>query len=283
MRVSLLQAEGFASGRILAGKTNSLLSLLTQQLSNQRHYDFGLRALRSALTRAGRLRRNELSQPSLSSSSSSSSSSSTGLDSSSIPLEGGNAGEQSSLIRALRESLLPKLTPADALLYDSLVCDAFGSASISADDGATSTATSSSTSHRLSHTQGYDTAGGATDSGTGGAGFPSSEPLDEEDGSHSQLHREGGGSQLASPPCSLDALSLYLGGGRPLDPLSTAVLAAAEAEALESGLVPSRPLLTKVMQLYATSGSRHATMLVGRSMTGKTAGEGEGCVWRARY
>lgn len=55
----MLQAEGFRDARVLAKKINTLYGLMTQQLSKQDHYDFGLRSLKTVLSMAGALKRSE--------------------------------------------------------------------------------------------------------------------------------------------------------------------------------------------------------------------------------
>lgn len=49
----MLQAEGFKEARSLAKKIVTLYNLMEQQFSKQEHYDFGLRAVKSVLNRAG--------------------------------------------------------------------------------------------------------------------------------------------------------------------------------------------------------------------------------------
>ena len=50
----LLLAEGFGAARQLGGKLVSLFSLAKQLLSPQQHYDWGLRALKTCLSTAGK-------------------------------------------------------------------------------------------------------------------------------------------------------------------------------------------------------------------------------------
>lgn len=56
----MLFAEGFGNTRLLAKKVDTLYKLAIQQLSKQDHYDFGLRALTSALRAAGLRKRADL-------------------------------------------------------------------------------------------------------------------------------------------------------------------------------------------------------------------------------
>ena len=53
----MLSSEGFKFGRPISNKIVVLYRLMSQQLSKQDHYDFGLRAIKSVLTCAGSIRR----------------------------------------------------------------------------------------------------------------------------------------------------------------------------------------------------------------------------------
>lgn len=53
----MLSSEGFKFGRMISNKIVVLYQLMSQQLSKQDHYDFGLRAIKSVLTCAGAIRR----------------------------------------------------------------------------------------------------------------------------------------------------------------------------------------------------------------------------------
>ena len=54
-----LQAEGFKCSDILSRKIDSLYKLMYQNLSRQKHYDFGLRGIKTVLDLAGNIRRKE--------------------------------------------------------------------------------------------------------------------------------------------------------------------------------------------------------------------------------
>ena len=57
-----LYSQGFKTAENIAGKIVSLFDLCLNQLSQQSHYDFGLRALKSVLVSAGNLKRSEKSR-----------------------------------------------------------------------------------------------------------------------------------------------------------------------------------------------------------------------------
>ncbi len=87
---------GFEDSRTLARKMVKLYKLASEQLSQQDHYDFGMRAVKSVLVMAGSLRR---SQP--------------------------NLAEDVMLIRAMRDSNLPKFLSADIELFQNIISDLF--------------------------------------------------------------------------------------------------------------------------------------------------------------
>lgn len=97
----MFYSEGFADARSLAQKMVRLYSLASQQLSKQKHYDFGMRAVKSILVMAGSLKRAEPEQ-----------------------------AEDMILIRAMRDSNIPKFLRDDTVLFLALVSDLFPSVDI---------------------------------------------------------------------------------------------------------------------------------------------------------
>ena len=93
--VTILSA-GFEDSRTLARKMVKLYKLASEQLSQQDHYDFGMRAVKSVLVMAGSLRRAE---PEL--------------------------AEDVVLIRAMRDTNLPKFLPDDIELFQNIISDLF--------------------------------------------------------------------------------------------------------------------------------------------------------------
>ena len=97
----MLFAEGFQNARQLSQKMVKLYKLSSEQLSQQDHYDFGMRAVKSVLVMAGSLKRAEKD-----------------LD------------EDTVLIRAMRDSNVPKFLKDDLPLFSALIQDLFPSAHI---------------------------------------------------------------------------------------------------------------------------------------------------------
>ena len=92
----ILFSEGFETAHDLARKMVQLYKLSSEQLSKQDHYDFGMRAVKSVLVMAGALRRKN---PDLS--------------------------EDVVLIRAMRDSNVPKFLEQDLPLFRGIVNDLF--------------------------------------------------------------------------------------------------------------------------------------------------------------
>ncbi|KAH8045612.1 dynein light chain binding protein [Aureococcus anophagefferens] len=92
----MLFAEGFGDAKTLSRKMCKLYILCSEQLSQQPHYDYGLRAVKSVLVMAGGLKRDN---PDIS--------------------------EDLVLIRALRDSNLPKFLADDIPLFFAIIADLF--------------------------------------------------------------------------------------------------------------------------------------------------------------
>ncbi|KAA0175572.1 hypothetical protein FNF27_02982 [Cafeteria roenbergensis] len=92
----MLFSEGFSQARSLSRKMVRLYKLCSEQLSQQRHYDFGMRAVKSVLVMAGALRR-----------------ASPGLE------------EAAVLIRAMLDANVPKFLAMDLPLFHAIVRDLF--------------------------------------------------------------------------------------------------------------------------------------------------------------
>ncbi|KAL0234517.1 hypothetical protein PCE1_001553 [Barthelona sp. PCE] len=93
----MLYSEGFQTAKLLSRKMVVLYKLSKEQLSKQKHYDFGLRALKSVLVMAGKFKRNNPD----------------------------NLPEELLLMRALRDANLPKFIYDDVPLFLGLVNDLF--------------------------------------------------------------------------------------------------------------------------------------------------------------
>eukprot|EP00960_Hanusia_phi_P050219 760078-Hanusia_phi.AAC.2 len=92
----MLFSEGFRDSLTLARKQTAMYRLASEQLSSQDHYDFGMRAVKSVLVMAGKLKR---SDP--------------------------NMVEDITLIRALRDSNIPKFLAPDIPLFNAILRDLF--------------------------------------------------------------------------------------------------------------------------------------------------------------
>ncbi|XP_075260085.1 dynein axonemal heavy chain 6-like isoform X4 [Convolutriloba macropyga] len=92
----ILYSEGFEESKILARKMVQMYKLCSEQLSQQDHYDFGMRAVKSVLVMAGTLKR-----------------------------ENPDKSEDVVLIRALRDSNLPKFLADDSILFRAILLDLF--------------------------------------------------------------------------------------------------------------------------------------------------------------
>ncbi|KAM8734967.1 dynein axonemal heavy chain 11 [Acanthopagrus schlegelii] len=92
----MLVAEGFGGAKLLAKKFITLYTLCKELLSQQDHYDWGLRAVKSVLVVAGALRRRDKRRP-----------------------------EDQVLMRALRDFNMPKIVTEDVTVFLGLLGDLF--------------------------------------------------------------------------------------------------------------------------------------------------------------
>ncbi|KAI1728166.1 dynein heavy chain and region d6 of dynein motor domain-containing protein [Ditylenchus destructor] len=109
----MLYSQGFQTAEILAKKIVPLFTLCKEQLSNQSHYDFGLRALKYVLVSAGNIKRTEIQRMSQE------------LNSSDTKDIAEQLPEQQILIQSVCETLTPKLVSEDITLLLSLLQDVF--------------------------------------------------------------------------------------------------------------------------------------------------------------
>lgn len=93
---NMLMSEGFTQARDLSRKFVSLYMLSRELLSKQRHYDWGLRAVKSVLRQAGKLKRSDPDIP-----------------------------EDPLLMRALRDFNMPKIVTDDKPIFLRLIGDLF--------------------------------------------------------------------------------------------------------------------------------------------------------------
>eukprot|EP00904_Undaria_pinnatifida_P005405 jgi/Undpi1/1995/HiC_scaffold_12.g05382.m1 len=91
----ILYSEGFEQAKELSAKVSTLVRLCSEQLSQQPHYDFGMRAVKSVLTFAGQMKRNK------------------------------KPGSKQSEEDALGSSNLPKLLEHDTPLFTAIMGDLF--------------------------------------------------------------------------------------------------------------------------------------------------------------
>ncbi|KAK8896419.1 hypothetical protein M9Y10_014318 [Tritrichomonas musculus] len=92
----LLFSGGFSTASVLAVKLAALFDLCRKQLSNARHYDWGLRAMKAILRTAGKAKRNDL-----------------------------KADESFLLVRTIRDCTAPKLISDDLPLFNAIITDVF--------------------------------------------------------------------------------------------------------------------------------------------------------------
>ncbi|RZC33924.1 Dynein heavy, DHC N2, AAA 9 and/or MT domain containing protein [Asbolus verrucosus] len=114
----MLFSQGFRTAEKLACKIVPFFKLCDEQLSNQSHYDFGLRALKSVLVSAGNVKRDRIQRIK----EGMKQRGETIIDEASIAE---NLPEQGILIQSVCETMVPKLVAEDIPLLSSLLNDVF--------------------------------------------------------------------------------------------------------------------------------------------------------------
>lgn len=97
----MLFSEGFQNAKEFGKKLVQLFKLSSEQLSKQRHYDFGMRAVKAVLNMAGAMRRKEP-----------------------------NSTEDDILLKSMRDSNLPKFLLPDIALFEGIIRDLFPNKSV---------------------------------------------------------------------------------------------------------------------------------------------------------
>ncbi|KAL3091293.1 hypothetical protein niasHT_027107 [Heterodera trifolii] len=113
----MLFSKGFQFAEILANKIALLFTLYKEQLSNQCHYDFGLRDLKYVLVSAGNIKRDAIHR-----SYDEASQSGDGVGEQAVANQ---KSEQQMLFQSVYETLTPKLVSEDITLLKSLLHDVF--------------------------------------------------------------------------------------------------------------------------------------------------------------
>lgn len=103
----MLFSEGFVTARSLSQKIVNLYQLASKQLSQQDHYDFGMRAIKSVLVMAGHGRRHAQ------------------MRDGQLLKELTEEGESHVLIHSLRDANLPKFLAEDVPLFEGILADLF--------------------------------------------------------------------------------------------------------------------------------------------------------------
>jgi hypothetical protein len=263
----MLFTQGFQDADSLSKKVSSLFSGCRKSLSDQPHYDFGLRALKAVLVQAGVMKRRALDSESSLQKMQSNSQQQT---SSSLLIE-----ETRLLSRSVSSSILPKLVPTDVMIFEALVVQSFP---INMTELAVSNSTSSSSSTTTDLLIENLIACAAAviasrkrfawrSSSTSSTSLSSSAPPSV---SHLPLFNIFPCISILNPN-EITAAAAGLG---PSDAsyfsqsnTSAAMVAASGVSALSLG----NEWFTKVMQVYETQLVRHGIVLLGKSGTGKSA------------
>lgn len=114
----MLFSQGFRTAEKLACKIVPFFKLCDEQLSNQSHYDFGLRALKSVLVSAGNVKRDRIMKIKDNMRQAGEENINEGTIAENLP-------EQEILIQAVCETMVPKLVAEDIPLLFSLLNDVF--------------------------------------------------------------------------------------------------------------------------------------------------------------
>ncbi|XP_075057079.1 dynein axonemal heavy chain 14 [Mixophyes fleayi] len=101
----MLFSEGFKTAKSLSGKLVNLYQLTSKQLSQQNHYDFGMRAIKTVLVMAGQKKQD--------------------LESREKKTRLSPDDETLIIISALKEANLPKFLAEDVLLFENIMADLF--------------------------------------------------------------------------------------------------------------------------------------------------------------
>ncbi|XP_074612492.1 cytoplasmic dynein 1 heavy chain 1-like isoform X2 [Acropora palmata] len=113
----MLYSQGFRTAEKLASKIVPFFKLCGEQLSNQSHYDFGLRALKSVLVSAGNVKRDKIQKIKESLMEEKQEADEAAISES--------LNEQEILIQSVYETVVPKLVAEDIPLLQSLLSDVF--------------------------------------------------------------------------------------------------------------------------------------------------------------
>jgi dynein heavy chain 1, cytosolic len=116
----MLFSQGIATAEALAGRVVLLFQLCQEQLSAQAHYDFGLRALKSVLVRAGALKRAAMLAATAT----------TATAAAGVSADANAELERDVLLKSACSTMLPKLVSEDCVLFGALLAGVFPGCSV---------------------------------------------------------------------------------------------------------------------------------------------------------